>query len=460
MTDIAVVPEIRGDLAVRAARDDLEDLVSLREAAETSNVGRAVEAVREFLGMEIAYTGEIVDGKQVFRHLRGDGASFGVDNGTEIDFEDTYCKRVLSGRLPNLIPDLRADDRASALKVHPSVEVGAYASVPLRFSDGRLFGTLCAASRVAQPSLGYRELQFLHVFARLISDQLEREVLERRTHKLEMQAATAEALVAAVEARDSYTGEHSRDVVAHAGAVARRLGLKEAEILDVERVALLHDIGKIAVPDAILGKPAPLSDEEWEVMRGHPALGERLICATPGLAHLAPAIRAEHERWDGQGYPDGLRGDQIPLASRITMVCDAYHAMISDRPYRAARAPEVARAEIAANAGSQFCPASARALLEVIDCGDAIDSRISSSQIAGAGVAEHGPMNRQALYRRVSEARTELLELIGSIDAAGHVGGNGDGVAIHDELGDDLLLAANRLGRVAVNLSPDRSPDA
>ena len=101
-------------------------------------------------------------------------------------------------------------------------------------------------------------------------------------------------------------------------------------------------------------------------MRTHPVHSERLIANVPELAHLAPVIRAEHERWDGGGYPDGLSGDQIPLASRITLVCDAYDAMTSDRPYRKAMSADQARAEIAAGAGTQFCPTSAQALLDIL----------------------------------------------------------------------------------------------
>jgi HD-GYP domain-containing protein (c-di-GMP phosphodiesterase class II) len=112
-------------------------------------------------------------------------------------------------------------------------------------------------------------------------------------------------------------------VVESAAAVARRLRLDAGAIADVEQVALLHDIGKIAVPDAVLRKPGPLTDAEWETMRHHPVQGAEMVAAIPGLRHLAPMVRAEHERWDGNGYPDGLSGEQIPLPSRITLVCDA-----------------------------------------------------------------------------------------------------------------------------------------
>jgi HD-GYP domain-containing protein (c-di-GMP phosphodiesterase class II) len=200
----------------------------------------------------------------------------------------------------------------------------------------------------------------------MIADQIERQALEARQRELETRAAGVEALIAAVAERDSYTGQHSRGVVVAAGQVARLLGLSEEEVSDVERVALLHDIGKLGVPDSILHKSGPLDAEEWEVMRRHPLVGERLIAKVPGLAHLAPALRAEHERWDGSGYPDGLAGEQIPISSRITFVCDAYDAMTSDRPYRAALPAATARAEIRSQAGSQFCPRSASALLALL----------------------------------------------------------------------------------------------
>jgi HD-GYP domain-containing protein (c-di-GMP phosphodiesterase class II) len=225
---------------------------------------------------------------------------------------------------------------------------------------------LCAASHSAKPSMGYRELQFLHVFARMVADVLERESLEDGARSLEVQAAAAQALIAAVHARDAYTASHSREVVDHAVMVAERMGLSDDEIGEVRHVAMLHDIGKIAVPDTILGKPGSLTEEEWKVMRTHSASGEQVIRNTPGLEHLAPAIRAEHERWDGAGYPDGLAGEEIPLVSRITFVCDAYHAMTSDRPYRPALSNEEAMAELEAGVGTQFCPRSANALIELL----------------------------------------------------------------------------------------------
>ena len=178
--------------------------------------------------------------------------------------------------------------------------------------------------------------------------------------------AGIEALVAAVDARDSYTGEHSRSVVMLSTRVARELGMSAREIEQVEQVALLHDVGKVGISDKILLKPAPLDDMEMEVVRSHPGLGARIVGSIAGLAHLAPAIRSGHERWDGGGYPDGLSGEEIPLPSRITAVCDAYDAMTSQRPYRRPLSRRAALAGVRRNTGTQFCPRAAHALLDVL----------------------------------------------------------------------------------------------
>jgi putative nucleotidyltransferase with HDIG domain len=265
------------------------------------------------------------------------------------------------------MPDVRGDERTASMPATEAADIGAFATVPITLSDGRLYGTLCAASHSAEPSLEFRDLQFLHVFARIIADQIEHAQQQAMVHTLELGASATNTLLAAVSARDGYTGEHSQAVLNLAVRVAERLGLDRRAMDQIRQAALLHDIGKIAIPDAILNKLGPLALEEWEIMRTHPIISEGIVSTAHGLEGLAPVLRAEHERWDGDGYPDGLCGEQIPLASRITFVCDAYHAMISDRPYRAALSAEAAREQIAAGAGTQFCPASAGALLHVLD---------------------------------------------------------------------------------------------
>ena len=176
----------------------------------------------------------------------------------------------------------------------------------------------------------------------------------------------AAVLSSALQERDRYTGDHSESVVELTAKVAEALGLSAEEVGRVRTAALLHDIGKLGVPDEILHKPGPLDEREWEVMRQHPLIGERILRAIPGLGVIARIVRHEHERWDGRGYPDGVGGEEIPIGARIILACDAYHAMVSDRPYRRAMPHANAVAELAANAGTQFDPDVVETLVGVL----------------------------------------------------------------------------------------------
>jgi putative nucleotidyltransferase with HDIG domain len=159
--------------------------------------------------------------------------------------------------------------------------------------------------------------------------------------------------------------EHARAVAELATSVAAQLGLVDAEVRVVQFAALLHDVGKVAVDDQVLGKPGPLSADEWSAVRCHPEVGERLAREALALPEASVvAIRHHHERYDGRGYPDGLAGQAIPLAARIVAVADAYDAMTSDRPYRRALSPVQARDELARCAGTHFCPDVVAAFLD------------------------------------------------------------------------------------------------
>jgi diguanylate cyclase (GGDEF)-like protein/putative nucleotidyltransferase with HDIG domain len=184
------------------------------------------------------------------------------------------------------------------------------------------------------------------------------------------QAHVIDALVTALLERDRYTGEHSASVVEMAKSVAATLGLDEVEVERVGHAALLHDIGKVGIPDRILHKAGPLAGEEWELMREHPVIGERILRAIPGMGGVARIVRHEHEWFDGAGYPDGLVGERIPLGSRIILACDAYHAMTSDRSYRAAMTHEEAIAELVGCAGTQFDPRVIGALVGFLSQGE------------------------------------------------------------------------------------------
>ena len=179
--------------------------------------------------------------------------------------------------------------------------------------------------------------------------------------------AAVQALAAVIEARDDYTHDHSELVVGLATGVAMLLGLTAATVEQVGHGALLHDVGKLAIPQEILRKDGALDDDEWLVMSEHPVLGEGILRRLPQLASLAAIVRHEHEHWDGTGYPDGLSGKNIPIGSRIVLACDAYSAMTMARPYRLALEQEVAMSELRARAGTQFDPAVVEALLELLD---------------------------------------------------------------------------------------------
>ncbi len=179
-------------------------------------------------------------------------------------------------------------------------------------------------------------------------EEAHRAVIERST-------AALEALSATVDARDTYTAGHSRRVAASAAVIARELGLSGHELDVVEQAALLHDIGKIGVPDAVLLKEGPLTAAEWVVMRSHPEEGARIIERLGYLDEAVPGIRHHHERLDGRGYPDGLLGDEVPLAARIIHVADALDAMTTKRLYREERSFEEALEEIRRGRGTDFC---------------------------------------------------------------------------------------------------------
>jgi diguanylate cyclase (GGDEF)-like protein len=175
-----------------------------------------------------------------------------------------------------------------------------------------------------------------------------------------------DVLLATLSERSPELGRHTNDVADLTDAVGRKLGLSEQELVAVRQAADLHDIGKMAIPDVILNKPGPLTPDEWSLMHQHTIVGQRIVSVAPALVRAGTLIRSSHERFDGGGYPDGLAGEQIPIGARVIAVCDAYEAIVSDRPYRAARTPQEALAELRRCAGDQFDPVVVAAFEAVI----------------------------------------------------------------------------------------------
>jgi HD-GYP domain-containing protein (c-di-GMP phosphodiesterase class II) len=206
-------------------------------------------------------------------------------------------------------------------------------------------------------------LVLLRVLAREREQRIEDAIELSRAYR-----GTALLLGDVLEGSDEYTGTHSRSVVTLSLDVADAMGLDSRRRRNVEFAALLHDIGKIAIPDEILHKPAPLDDSEWRVMKTHTLEGDRMLRMVGGvLADAGRVVRSTHERWDGRGYPDGLAGERIPIEACIVSCCDAFDAMTTDRVYRRAMSVEVALDELRANAGTQFNPQVVDALVEVVE---------------------------------------------------------------------------------------------
>jgi PAS domain S-box-containing protein len=306
-------------------------------------IARLLDFARTQLGMPISFLTRLDGEDYVFVRFSGASEQFGLDEDDALPLAGSHCQLMLDGRIGSVVPDL--------------------AAVPVRLRSGEIYGTLCGIDTRPHPELSVRQIELLGFLGGLVADLLDAEADEKADQRTQAGSASVRTLLVALEARDFYTSAHSKQVVELASAVARRLGLDDDARRDVEQVANLHDIGKVGIPDSILQKQGPLDEQEWQLMRRHPVVGEHIIAGTPGLSHLAPSIRAEHENWDGSGYPDGLTGEQIPLASRITLACDALNAMTSDRPYRPAMTLERAVGELQRCAGSQFDPQAVTALL-------------------------------------------------------------------------------------------------
>jgi hypothetical protein len=238
-----------------------------------------------------------------------------------------------------------------------------------------LFGPLALAATIAYQQIGTAGLaafalppalmmfsvrQYLHRTATAVEEIREANLSLRRAHK-----DTIAALSRSMEAKDLYTGGHTERVAAVAVAIAARLGFRDDELDAIEIGALLHDIGKIGVPEQVLRKPGKLNDDEWDLIKRHPVISDYILSELDLHPFVRQCARSSHERMDGAGYPDGLSGETIPMPARIVLVADALDALTSNRPYRAARPMLGALAEIRAHTGTQFCPQVVAALEEV-----------------------------------------------------------------------------------------------
>jgi diguanylate cyclase (GGDEF)-like protein len=265
--------------------------------------------------------------------------------------------RVARTGQPAVIADTTTDP--DYLRRDPRSDPGSELSLPIHV-DGRIWGVL-NLEQLATHAFGDDDLLLADAVAAQVGAALHRAAL---TQELETSFATTLGVLADVlETKDAYTADHADVVADLALQTGRDLGLTDAELRPLRYTALLHDIGKIGVRSDLLSKPGRLTAAEFEEIKEHSAIGAALLRRIPLLTDVAPLVRAVHERFDGAGYPDGLRGDAIPLPARIVAVCDALHAMTSDRPYRRARPLDTALAELRRCAGTQFDPAVVAAVI-------------------------------------------------------------------------------------------------
>jgi diguanylate cyclase (GGDEF)-like protein len=271
--------------------------------------------------------------------------------------------RCLRERRVVLVEDVTREPDYAGTPATPDVR--SELDVPV-IVDGNPWGVLTVQS--TQPSaFDEGDASMVRSAAHQLSAGLRAAVLRERLERA--QRGTAEALKAALDARAARTAGSPSSLVQRCEAVGRALELSEQELSALRYAATLHDIGELGVPEAILNKPGPLTDEERPAIRRHPLIGEGILSPIDFLADAVPLVRAAHERWDGTGYPDGLAGDQIPLGARILFACDCFDAMTADRPYRPALPVEEAKRELRRVAGTQLDPVVVDALLGVLDAG-------------------------------------------------------------------------------------------
>ncbi len=234
-----------------------------------------------------------------------------------------------------------------------SFKTRAVLAIPLK-SHGRLIGVLQLLNPVGRLTFSDEDMERMRLFAAPLGQAIENARLYTLLKGQFVDTVTA--LSEAIEKRDPYTGGHVRRVVLYSLLLGHELGIDAEELETLRLASTLHDVGKIAVPDDVLRKPAPLEDHEAEVMQRHPVDGADIVSRIRELREILPGVRSHHERLDGTGYPDGLSGSEIPPNARIIAVADTFDAMTSQRPYREALSPQEARREIKSGVGTQFCP--------------------------------------------------------------------------------------------------------
>jgi HD-GYP domain-containing protein (c-di-GMP phosphodiesterase class II) len=307
---------------------------------------RLADMIRAMLDADTASVFLVYDG-----HTTRAAFSGGLRSATPSRAADELAAWAVASGSGLEVCDAETDEHLGAL-ARATNQLRSFLVVPLARQEG-VVGALTVG--FCEPKeFGPEELPLLTTIGGQIAIALQNAEAYEKLDRMYLETVTA--LAAAMEAKDQYTASHADSLATMAVAVGSRLGLSDGELRMLQYAAVLHDIGKIGIPGNILNKPAELTRDEFDTMAQHTIIGERIISRIDYLVPIARIIRSAHERWDGAGYPDGHRGEEIPLSSRILLVCDAFDAMTTDRPYRSALPVDEALSELARHAGSQFDP--------------------------------------------------------------------------------------------------------
>lgn len=332
--------------------------------------------------------------------VRADGAALAMLDGEELAIVKTLG--IAEGNLPERIPvrgtflervafegnsvvvdDIRVAEDDYALAIPDLGYASAFMAVPLVDPDGKPSGAIGVFSRLPR-TWNERDVSLLTTLSSTSAIAVENARHFESTR--DILRASVESLATAVGAKDPGTQHHSRNVARYARILAEQMGLASETVGEIELAGLLHDVGKIGIPDHVLEKTSPLDAAEWAAIHLHPAIGEQILSGNPALSSLLPMIRHHHERWDGYGYPDQLRADEIPVGSRIIAVAEALDAMTTDRPYQPAIAWEEAVAEIRAGSGEQFAPGAVEAFEAALELGAFTDDEARVTEMVSKNI--------------------------------------------------------------------------
>jgi len=388
---IADVPERVGGAIKEKLKMDQADLMNLSPRLETIENYRKVQqdlATIYKIGNLIYSEGdmaklcelvmdvifEVLDAERGFLILADDAtgrlspvaARQGDKRGDEVEmtFSRTIVDEAFRSGYSFLSADAMADDRFKDGESIVFRNIRSVMCAPVQTQDKTL-GVIYVDTVTDSEAFAKHELELLTAIGKQAGIGIERAKLMEGLEKLFY--GSVRTLVATIEAKDRYTFGHSERVTAYAMQIAEELGLQEDVLGTIQLAGLLHDIGKIGIKESILNKPGELDDSEFADVRGHPAIGAKILMNIENIEDVARAVRHHHERYDGSGYPDGLRGEEIPFEARILAVADAFDAMTSRRPYRDMLTREEVTEEIRSSMGSQFDPKIAEVLLRLFD---------------------------------------------------------------------------------------------